>query len=151
MEGTKVASTANDDISTVWYGDFTDANTISWGGVPWTRIEEYAGEDAAALRTCTDIRGTWDTDHGVVNHGLCKIISNAGVGEGDGCTWNMVCGAKGFWQGGDIDGTAITTTASDSTTVYNTNFKDDDTIDWWGMPWIRVSADVVTPLGAIQV
>ena len=153
VKGTKVASTSNADIHTVWKGDFTDDNTISWDGNLWTRAEENAGEDAAPLRTCTDIRGTWDTDHGVGNHGLCKMISNAGAGSGDGCTWAMVCGASGFWQGGDIDGTAITTTASDSTVVYATNFKDDNTIDWWGMPWIRVGehADVVTPLGAIQV
>ena len=45
----------------IWPGQFTftDANTINWGGAPWTRVSD----DAAPFRACSDTRGTWDIDH----------------------------------------------------------------------------------------
>jgi len=74
---------------------------------------------------CADIGGMWNT-----NHGSCEIITNAGVASGDGCTWSMVCGDSGFWQGGHVDGTTVMSSASDSTTVFHGEFKDGNTISW---------------------
>merc|ERR1711972_1262813 len=67
-------------------------------------------------------------------------MGNDGAGAGDGCTWAMVCGAPGFWQGGNVDGTTITSSANDGPTVYHAQFTDDNTIKWTefgGFQWTR--------------
>merc|ERR1712032_1019573 len=138
--GASVTSTANDGPS-VYHAEFKDDNTLAWtefGGFLWTRAGDIDEDDMEeVLATCSDIAGIWNTG---TAHGQCQIITNAGVGSGDGCTWSMVCGGAGFWQGGNVDGTTVTSSANDGPTVYHAQFTDDNTITWTefgGFKWTR--------------
>lgn len=94
----------------------------------------------APVVKCADIHGTWNT-----NHGVCKVITNAGVSGGDGCTWSMVCGDSGFWQGGIAVGDTVTSSASDSTNVYTGVFTDGNTVAWGAdhaVVWTRITKQV---------
>merc|ERR1712034_107667 len=92
----------------------------------------YISHDPIQPDACSNIEGLWNA----YSHGLCRIGTNAFID--DGCTWSMVCADSGFWQGGTVKGTKVSSTANDDIhTVWTGDFTDDDTISWSGNLWTR--------------